>query len=504
MKLYSNTVAVCGSMCTKYLNNSLLCAPFEIDPRPTNIHRKEQIYNVIQEIFPAFLEFPTNVAISPSDSRFEDARPDPPLLPIQNLNVKPLDGGLSNHLFLVTKDMPQSAPNSAIESNHRSESHAPNNEAYQISGTGYNTILVRVYPDSEHKRDTDASPNDESNLALVDRNVENNIFAWLASANEAPVYFGQFRNGRLEEFYEGYRPLAAVEMGHPKFARAIGMAMARLHRLNVPNGIMTCDVEKSKRSGGEIWDQIDKWLELLQLRRDDRNMCDAVDVINFISEQRDWLKLELHPTSPQKKDDDASMEKLAEQFCSEVVFTHMDCQSLNILTPMADDDSSPDIVQSSCSLDSSNDEGHTKSTKIMATIHLIDFEYAAMNPRAVDLANTFCEHCDMNNFAADYEKQYPSKEQQNLFLRAYIHELNHDIERILDERGGEEGETEIEFLDAVRGVIGKHVLLSHLLWCTWAVAQMSLSSIEFDYLKYAKLRMEGYGVFKQRYWPDVK
>lgn len=289
-------------------------------------------------------------------------------------------------------------------------------------------------------------------------------------------------------------------MGEPKFARAIGMAMARLHKRNVPNGILAYDKETSKKSGGEIWDQIDKWLELVQSRSDDIQMRDAVDIVKSISEQRDWLKLELNPTSPQKVEikniSEISVEGLAEQFCREVVFTHMDCQSLNILTPEVDN-----------AIEFLDAEGQTEVNSPMATIFLIDFEYAALNRRAVDLANTFCEHCDMNHLAADYDNQYPSKEQQNLFVRAYIKDLDHGIERTLNQRS-RKGETSTvvwnDFLDAVRTEIGKHALLSHLLWSTWAISQISLSTIEFDYLTYAKLRIEGYNIFKRRYWPNMK
>lgn len=498
-------------MCTNYFNNAFACAPLEVNPHCSVVHRNEQIYDVIKEIFPAFLESPTNL-----DGQQHH------ILPIENLIVKPLEGGLSNHLFLVAKGVPQSALNSTIQPRYQSESYVPN-KTYEISGSGYNTLLVRVYPDSEYKIDTndstdeptevpvDESTDDTPSLVLVDRNVENKISAWLASANEAPVYFGKFCNGRLEEYYEGCRTLTYVEMGQPKFARAIGIAMARLHRIYVPDGILACDIEKSKESGGEIWDQIDTWLEVVQSLKYDRKLCDAVDIVKSISEQRDWLKSELHSISPQKAGnkniDDVSVEQLAEQFCREVVFTHMDCQSLNILTPKEGDDCAQEIIQPSCSLKSLDNEGQTKAKNPTATIHLIDFEYAALNRRAVDLANTFCEHCDMTNLAADYDNQYPSKEQQNLFLRAYINGLDHNIERTLDQRGSK-GETATavwsDFLDAVRVEIGKHALLSHLAWSTWAIAQIPLSRIEFDYLTYAKLRMEGYEIFKRRYWPNMK
>ena len=144
-------------------------------------------------------------------------------------------------------------------------------------------------------------------------------------------------------------------------------------------------------------------------------------------------------------------------YCRRVVFTHMDAQSLNLLKSLSDE-----------------------------SLKLIDFEYAGYNARVADLANTFCEYCDMNNLQADYATQYPSSQEQDDFLWAYFGEIQ-DAPANLQ-------------LSAVKREIGKHTLISHLQWTVWSIVQNNSSDIEFDYLEYAKQRMEGYDYIKRLYF----
>ena len=46
--------------------------------------------------------------------------------------------------------------------------------------------------------------------------------------------------------------------------------------------------------------------------------------------------------------------------------------------------------------------------------------------------------------------------------------------------------------------VNRHSLVSHLYWSVWAIIQAHVSSIDFDFIKYAKLRMMGYSFFKVR------
>ena len=144
----------------------------------------------------------------------------------------------------------------------------------------------------------------------------------------------------------------------------------------------------------------------------------------------------------------------------------MDCQSLNILKDAS------------------------------GSIRLIDFEYAGWNPRAADIANTFCEYCDMNNISADYEKEYPSDEAQNDYLKNYVLQSSPDLAQQLSALQQWES-----FLAPIRSEIGRFSLLSHLGWSIWCIVKAKEeSAIDFDYLAYARHRMDGYYLSKKKYF----
>ena len=293
-------------------------------------------------------------------------------------------------------------------------------------------------------------------------------------------------------------------------------------------------------------------------------------MIDTIEIEWKWYKEEM---SNDKNDNNELSYKnnLIEQrvihFCREVVFTHMDCQSLNILTPVSStttssppssstttstkstkchneehdfDNDHPDIEELSdnssnvSSISSSNNNNNNDqyyhNDESFAPIKIIDYEYSSFNRRVVDIANTFLEYCDMNNLKPNYEKEYPTIEEQNLFLSTYLHQcylkycekekedvnegkirtctpsvlLLRQLFESSDEDGGNYNDDTIVDLDTVldimREEITKHTLFSHLEWTCWSIIQSMICDIEFDYIKYAKLRMEGYFYFKKLCW----
>jgi thiamine kinase-like enzyme len=168
---------------------------------------------------------------------------------------------------------------------------------------------------------------------------------------------------------------------------------------------------------------------------------------------------------------DTPIQAQALHFIRQVVVTHMDCQSLNILKDMT-------------------------AAKDDKTIRLIDFEYAGWNPRAADIANTFCEYCDMNNLCADYEREYPSRSQQNDYLLSYVRHADSNLAAQL---------TQIQqwepFLATLRAEVGRFSALSHLAWSIWSVVKSRESSnIDFEYMVYARHRMDGYQFAKQQFF----
>lgn len=103
-------------------------------------------------------------------------------------------------------------------------------------------------------------------------------------------------------------------------------------------------------------------------------------------------------------------------------------------------------------------------------VRFIDFEYADRSPAAFDLANHLCEY---TGFASDFERDFPRRPTRRALVAAYL---------------GAEGPQVDDWLD----VVDRMVLIDHLFWGVWAVVQAAHSPIDFDFLRYAELRLGGY------------
>ena len=322
--------------------------------------------------------------------------------------IRPLTGGLSNELFVVN-----------------------------------NQVLVRIHPQQP--------AHSTEQQGIVDRDLENRLVAWLSQQGEGPLFYGRFRNGRVEEFYDGFVPLSHTDMPH--FAPDMARLMASLHSRDEWPAFL--DVSSSS-SHGQIWDRMRTWLDMAA--SSSSSPSNNNNLLQWCREQLAWLEHNLFRTN---SDDHNSQ---AYDFCRQIVLCHMDCQSLNLLR-----------------------RGNT--------LRWIDFEYAALNPRGVDIANTWCEFCDMNNLRADYAQEYPSEEVQNRFLQAYCDRLVQSPLEGLTTKTQQD-----EFLADLRHEIGRMTLVSHLSWTIWSLVQDRLSTIDFDYLAYAQHRQDGYRYFQQRFF----
>ncbi|XP_031253923.1 probable choline kinase 2 [Pistacia vera] len=119
------------------------------------------------------------------------------------------------------------------------------------------------------------------------------------------------------------------------------------------------------------------------------------------------------------------------------------------------------------------------------TITIIDYEYASYNPIAYDIANHFCE------MAADYHTEtphlmdyskYPGLEERQRFLRAY-----------LSSTGNQPNNLEVEQL---LQDVEKYTLASHLVWGLWGIISAHVNKIDFDYIGYARQRLDQYWLRK--------
>jgi thiamine kinase-like enzyme len=380
------------------------------------------------------------------------------------LNIRPLTGGLSNHLFLV----------GSSEQDTKSQ-----------------TVLVRIHPESGHHDDPVKENHvlPTTSFSIVNRELENRFAAWLASQQTqngqkmAPTVYGRFQNGRVEEFYSNVRPLTCNTMH--LYARYIAPQMAAFHRLPTPPSDI---LPRPTVQVATIYETVDAWLKEAQfLLARQSTMDDERALLHRLSIEWKWLKAQL--SQPPPSTDDHHHHKMAQNaysFVRRVTVTHMDCQPLNILVEV----------------DAPIPAGNNHTTEEIH-LRLIDFEYSGFNPAAADMGNTFCEYCEMSNLKADYEKEYPSPLQQGDFFWYYCQQYDDDTKKefaIPDDRSSDDWKT---FSAAMQHEVGRFSLLSHLGWAIWSVIKSKEEDgVDFDYIFYAKHRMDGYEWGKKKFFAD--
>ena len=119
-------------------------------------------------------------------------------------------------------------------------------------------------------------------------------------------------------------------------------------------------------------------------------------------------------------------------------------------------------------------------------IELIDFEYSGYNYRAFDIANHFNEWC---GFDLNWDN-FPSEDTQKRFLKTYL-------EAYYDSNKKDEKDLEKEINNMVED-IKWFDLASNFYWGTWALIQAALSSIDFNYCDYGRLRFKRYFEIKKK------
>lgn len=108
--------------------------------------------------------------------------------------------------------------------------------------------------------------------------------------------------------------------------------------------------------------------------------------------------------------------------------------------------------------------------------YFIDYEYGFYNYEAYDIANHFNEYAGVDE--VDYSR-YPDKEYQMIWLRTFLEEKYG--------RKVEESEVEKQYV-----IVNKFSLLSNFFWGVWALVQAAHSTIDFDFLDYAIIRLSEY------------
>eukprot|EP01052_Picozoa_sp_SAG31_P021252 SAG31_NODE_1634_length_7683_cov_10.287843_3_plen_455_part_00 len=282
---------------------------------------------------------------------------------------------------------------------------------------------------------------------MIDRNEEDPLFEAICGVLGEPKYYGRFKNGRVEGWLEGCRPLMLDDMSNPSFSPNIAQKLARLHKFD---GIPVQFQKKYSKPG--MWTQLNAWYEEAIEPRTaatingrspaDKALLATID-LGQARIELDTLKKTIPSSVP-------------------VGFCHNDLLCGNIMV-----------------------------NETTNAITLIDFEYGGTNFRGFDIANHFNEwaggtddvpdgsYSGYKPGVADYSR-FPTLEQQRVFCEAYLTEFE----------GQKPSPAQV---DSLLEEAAQFVLVNHWYWGLWAINQARDEGCEeFPYLTYARSRIDEY------------
>ncbi|PPQ63514.1 hypothetical protein CVT24_004742, partial [Panaeolus cyanescens] len=311
------------------------------------------------------------------------------------------------------------------------------------------TLLLRVYGSSSG--------------SLISRPRELHVLHILSSRyNIGPRVYGTFENGRFEQYFDSVT-LTPTEIRDPQISRWIAARMAELHSVDIKavEGPTSPSSHESNRF--EIAANVKSWLrpaeEVLQLPAvsdDDRAELDLPRFRIEWSRCFSWLS------------------KHRNTFGSRRVFAHNDTQYGNLLKLKSGSDGLDEHRQ----------------------IIVVDFEYAAPNPAAYDIANHFHE------WSANYHgstphlldpSRYPTKSERLNFYSSYIRHAS----MLADDPTLNDEDVNAMVLELEKDV-KLWSIASHAGWAIWGIVQAredlenQIAEPEFDYIGYAKGRMASF------------
>lgn len=261
---------------------------------------------------------------------------------------------------------------------------------------------------------------------IIDRKAEKRNMILLNKAGIAPNLYASFTNGLSYRFLPG-RTLNSELVRDPVVSKLVARHMAIFHKIK-PSEEMTDNF---------IWDKLRKYIELVP------------DVFSDPEKNQRYIKNVVHKSIIVQEAN--QIRQIVQNLGSPIVFCHNDLLLGNVIY---------------------NEKEHD--------VTFIDYEYAAPNYQAFDIANHFTEFVGLDKF--DYSL-YPDKEFQTSWLRTYLTELE----------GHEPTDEQIE---TIYVQVNKTVSLTHIFWGVWSLVQAEHSSIDFDYMGYAAVRFNEY--FKKK------
>ncbi|XP_026820062.1 ethanolamine kinase [Rhopalosiphum maidis] len=309
---------------------------------------------------------------------------------------------------------------------------------YKLFTDGITNKLVGLFDDSR--------PEDDGVLVrvygknteqIIDRKAEFENFKFLYHAGLAPDLYATFDNGMVYKYIKG-ETLNTSTVREPSIYRLVATTMARFHRLGT-NGI-------SARDGtikSELWNKMEQFANLIPKRFS--SPSNELRFRKIFTQGIENLRADIEP-----------LKALLENIESPVVFCHNDLLLGNILLQSDD----------------------TVSGRRPVSVAFIDYEYAMFNNQAFDIANHFIEFAGVQE--PDFSL-YPNVDLQMDWLKSYLEEYT-----------GESLDQNDQKIAVLKHQVDMFTIASHLLWIFWSLVQTEISVIDFDYLRYAEMRLEQY------------
>lgn len=309
-----------------------------------------------------------------------------------------------------------------------------------------------------------------------DMSIQLEIFELLSLKGLGPKLYGNFEDGRLEEFLPA-NSLTCEELMDHEISSIIAKKLASVHSLDVP-------IDKQNTW---LLDRFNEWVEFIN--RD--------GVPNFNEETRQStieIAQELLAINFNKEIEFLSC--LFDKTQSPIVFSHNDLHQGNILLA----------------------KYSKRRPTLEERIIFIDFEYCSYNYRAYDIANHFCEWC-FEYDTPEYphfiflEDRFPSKDVQRNFIHHYIDQRGHlavshkTLSTLVDNKTNTHNHNRVNHRDSNGSSNGHHVnghsngtttmnkaledalldevkpffMAANLLWTLWCIKSAQCSTIKFGY-----------------------
>ncbi|KAF8140011.1 kinase-like protein [Boletus edulis] len=314
------------------------------------------------------------------------------------------------------------------------------------------TILLRIYGSSSG--------------SLISRSHELHTLHVLSSRYHiGPRIYGTFANGRIEEYFDSVT-LGPSDLRDEKISRWIGSRMAELHSVEITaiEGPLSVRGLEGKSWEIGVKKNVRTWLPVARKVLAHPNVDKSErSVLNLDAFLEGWVRY-LRWLSQVEKVEGSSQR----------VFAHNDTQYGNILR-----------------LTGKLAEGTPEHRQLV----VVDFEYASPNPLAFDIANHFHEwtadYLSSTPHLLDFSR-YPTPQQRRNFYQAYFSHTHTLQETSTTDVAGE---ARLAKLDRQVRVWSP---ASHGMWAIWGIVQakddvekgLAETAAEFDYLGYAKCRMQ--------------